>query len=161
MSPVDSIQPPKKTSKSRQGAIQATAKPKKKSPVRTEKPVPQITKSTAPSQQPPEQKAASPKHTANRERLMWILAGAVLVVVVILWALALPGMTSDNNKGFGFFLKTEEKINNLWDSIKEDLLKIESQLKETAANQNTNSAEEQAERLEQEIFPQFEDPTKQ
>lgn len=134
MSPVDAIQPPQKKKK---------APPAKKPPVAFER------------QKLP---GKTYKDQESKKQLMWILASTTALIILIGWVFLFQGgrltkNTSDSN----FFSTAGQKLTNLWETIKTDILKIESALEKL----NTNSEEKKIEELEEQVFPQFTDPTKQ
>lgn len=134
MSLVDAIRPPKKKKK---------APPAKKLPVTLEK---------------QEFPGKTYKDKESKKQLMWILASITALVILVGWVFLFQGgQLTKNTSDSSFFSTAGQKLTNLWETIKTDILKIESALEKL----NTNSEEKKIEELEEQVFPQFTDPTKQ
>ncbi|MFA5134816.1 MAG: hypothetical protein WC505_03415 [Patescibacteria group bacterium] len=150
MAPIDAAQPPKRTQKK-------NTKPAQKSAVR--KP-PVLKKFEYPANERKKIQAIKEPVTSAppRVRTMWILVIVTTVIIVALWALLFSsGSLTPEGKSTGRFNILSNKIEGLWESIKEDVLHIKD-----AVKQETNTASpEQIEELEEQVFPQFTDPTKQ
>ncbi len=149
MSPVDSIRPPKRAKKTPAAAnppVQVKSAVKISATDITES-IPEKPKKTAP-QTPTEQK----------HKTVIITVMVIMAVIFIAWvALFMSGnLTRSQTSNFG--IKLSDTLRNLWENIKTDILKIKN------LNQNTNISninEEQIRNLENSVFPQFNDPTKQ
>lgn len=132
MSPVDAIQPPKKVRK---------VMPVKKTTGAPEK--------VAPRQVlPPE---------AKKKQTMWLLVGVTTVIIIVGWVLLFQGGQLTKTGGGGAFGILGQKLTNLWETIKTDVLKLKSAQKTTVPATD----DERIKQLEQQVFPQFTDPTKQ
>lgn len=133
MSPVDAIRPPLKKK-------------------RTAPPAKRVLKPVAPKKGPVEA-----RDELSREKLRWILVASTAFVILMVWIFAFHGGlpkkigSASDSSAFG------HKLANLWTTVKTDILKIKSE----ASIQTNTSQPQSIEHLEQDIFPQFKDPTKQ
>lgn len=138
MPAVDAIRPPKK-----EKIVTSSPKSMPPEPAQQKKRVPQ-----------PQKDEEERKH-----RLMWTLALIFTGIFFIGWLLLFQKglITSSNSSQSNFFQQLGEKTSSFWQTIKTDILKI----KEKIENENTNTEEEKIKELEEKVFPQFTDPTKQ
>ncbi len=132
MAPVDGLRPPKK---------------KKATPVKQAKTAVPVAAPVMPA----------PSDQQHRYRLMWLLVGATLLVIIIGWAVLIPQTFSGGTSKSTYLEKVGDNLGNLWDSFKKDVLR----LKDTTTNQSTSTEEERIQQLEEKVFPQFEDPSRQ
>ena len=92
---------------------------------------------------------------------MWILVGITAIIIFILWVFIFQGGLSSNaNTNSNFFNTLSEKVTDVWQTIKTDILKIQEAIKNENTNES-NAEEEKIKELEKKVFPQFTDPTKQ
>ena len=133
MSPVDAIGPPKRNNKK----------------VTTDKP--------STPHKVSEQKTRLPDDIGSKKRLIWIIAGSITVIIFIGWALLLSGGKLTDQEGTSFFSQLENRVVNLWTTIKTDILKLPVPIEETSDKIN----DEKINKLEEEVFPQFSDPDEQ
>jgi len=138
MSAVDAIRPPKKEEKDI-----FSPKPRSSQPVKQKKEIP-----------PPKKSEEERKH-----RLMWTLALIFTGIIFIGWLLLFQNglITSTNSNQSSFFQQLGERAGDLWQTIKTDILKIKDEIED----KNINTEEEKIKELEEKVFPQFTDPTKQ
>lgn len=141
MSPVDAIRPPKRTKK-----IPVTvAAEKKQEPVATPAPRPVVAKTQTTA-------------TASKQRTIILVVAGIMVLVFIAWAgLLAAGKLGGGAGSSGFSATLGDQLRNLWQTIRTSVFKINT------TNQITNSTvnDEQIKNLENSVFPQFNDPTKQ
>ena len=147
MSPVDSIRPPKKikktsAAKNPKPKIAAAANPKKILPVKSQPGI---------LQQPA-------KQHEDKKKLMWLLVGVTGLIIIIawLWYMQNGGMNINANRS-NRWQELGQKIDEAWLTIKTDWLKIKKITQPT----NAINSEEHIKNLEERVFPQFNDPTKQ
>jgi len=149
MSPVDSIRPPKRAK--RFPTTHAVPAPAKTVLAAKKPPTPE---------EPAKKTAANPTlATASQKQKTIIMVVTVIMALIFIgWvALFMSGnLTRSGTSNFGSALSNQFK--RIWENIKSDVLKIKN------VGQNTNTAnvnEEQIKKLENSVFPQFNDPTKQ
>lgn len=149
MSPVDSIRPPKRVKKT--VPIPSAVAPVQSASTGKKSPIPNEIR---------KKPAASPDYTATsqKHKTIIMIVAVIMAVVFISWvALFMSGkLTRSSSSNFGSTISN--KFKNLWENIKTDVLKIKN------IGQNINAAnvnEEQIKNLENSVFPQFNDPTKQ
>ncbi|MBU0598158.1 hypothetical protein KKF61_04135 [Patescibacteria group bacterium] len=112
----------------------------------------------------PKEKLSPIDNQPKKENTMWILVGVSSMVIVIIWILSWqisgPQTQKDDNSLIGRLSQTTA---NLWESIKADIFNIKNELDsdETDAEASLNNNEEYINELENQFFPQFEDPQKQ
>lgn len=108
---------------------------------------------------PDTQKPSGPRVT-NREQLVWILAGSVTALIFIIWlaiTISTPAQPGESN---GIFGRIGNSISDLWDTARTDWLKLEKQLDNSNTNAASSAEEERIQELEEQVFPQFDDPSK-
>ena len=88
---------------------------------------------------------------------MWLLVGVTTVIIIVGWVLLFQSGQLTKAGGGGAFSILGQKLNNLWQTIKTDVLKLKSAQKTTVPATD----DERIKQLEQQVFPQFTDPTKQ
>ncbi len=159
MSPVDGIRPPKKkkpSGKVNKKTAKKTALPNKKNP---NKPTPPPIRKPASPSIPPEKKddASRPLGTEKvKELKLWSLVAVVAILIIIGWIVVFPpGHTSSDGSYWNIITN---KASSLWDTIKTDILKFKE---ENLGEEATITNDEQIDQLEDQIFPQFDDPTNQ
>ena len=93
------------------------------------------------------------------ELLMWASAIIITAIICIVWiGLYSNGRLTDTQQS-SFFGKISQSLSGLIKTIQTDWLKLQDALDDSA---NTNApSEERIRDLEEHVFPQFEDPTKQ
>jgi hypothetical protein len=92
-----------------------------------------------------------------RQRLLWFLVLGTTLVIFLAWLLLFPGPRTKNSN-MSYLESVATKLSDLWQTIKTDLLKFN----QPATNANLNTAnDEKIKNLEDRVFPQFNDPTKQ
>lgn len=139
MSPVDSIRPPRKSNK----------------PITTAKPAAKVIPVQKIIRQ--EQKTpATQMDMRHKERLLWILVTGTALIIFLAWLFIFPSpsLKSNNQSYWG---GVSQKLEDLWKSISTDILHFKS----STNNANANTEEERINQLENQVFPQFNDPTKQ
>lgn len=133
MSPVDAIRPPDREQRKPQTTTEPQPTPKKTA-VTLEK-----------------------KSHHAKERMIWIIAGSITVLILIGWLILYLGGNLTNESGNTFFSQLGDQISDVWETIKTDILKIQSAINTT----EEPIAEEQIRQLEEQVFPQFTDPENQ
>lgn len=103
-----------------------------------------------------QKKEVSAMRPHPRHRLLWALVIGTTAIIFLAWLFLFP-KPSTNQSASSYFDTLGQKISSLWRSIKTDILKI----KEITNSTSTNSTDEQINQLENQVFPQFKDPTKQ
>lgn len=139
MSPVDSIRPPRKRNKPITPAKPAVKAAPVQKIVRQEPKVP-----------------ATPMDMRHKERLLWVLVIVTSLIIFLAWLFIFPAPSSVS-KSRGYWAGISQKLDDLWKTISTDIL----HLKNSTKNKNINTEEEQIKQLENQVFPQFNDPTKQ
>jgi hypothetical protein len=92
-----------------------------------------------------------------RKKLLWFLVLGTTLVIFLAWLFVFPGPKT-KNANMSYLESISAKLSDLWQTIKTDLLKLDR----TVTNSNVNdAAEEKIKNLEDRVFPQFNDPTKQ
>jgi hypothetical protein len=131
--------------------------------VRAPRKVPPQPASKRPANQknkPVPEKKQPPRSSLNehaRQRLLWLLVISTAIVIFLAWLLVFPAPAT-NNAHRGYFQGVSEKLQNLLNAIKTDIQK----LRENPKDNNANVAnDQQIEQLENQVFPQFNNPTKQ
>ena len=178
MAPVDGIRAPKRTSKRpaenknvRSAKRADLSTPRKKTasriiPVSAIKSKPpavsteSVTARPAPMKEvlPPKEELLLPSgeiELKKRKRLMWLLVIGTALIIFIAWLLFFPTPRTSSTPN-SYWGGVGQKLSNIWSTLKTDILHI----KESAKNININS-DEHVKQLENEVFPQFNDPTKQ
>ncbi|MFH1207236.1 MAG: hypothetical protein V1668_01370 [Patescibacteria group bacterium] len=149
MSPVDSIRPPSRAKK-------ITPPPSAPAPRET---VPAEKNITMPDESPKNFEASlSPATTSRKQKTIVMIVVVIMALIFISWVALFMGgkLTRSSASNFGSVISSQLK--NLWQTIKTDILKI----KNTDLNANSaNVNDEQIKKLENAVFPQFNDPTKQ
>ncbi len=100
------------------------------------------------------------KTKPGREQLVWIIAGGITGLIFIIWLaffIAGPSTDSSSNSLFG---KIGHSLSELWETARTDWLKLEKKLDNQNTNSNANVEEERIQQLEEQVFPQFDDPSK-
>ncbi|MFA5052025.1 MAG: hypothetical protein WC544_03110 [Patescibacteria group bacterium] len=148
MSPVDSIRPPKRARK-----IKVTVEKPDRPPKTAEPRVPADRLSRPAINNIPQTGAA------NKQRTLIISVVVVMAVIFIAWAgLFASGKLTSSSGNSTFGAKLNGQLQSLWQTIKTDILRI----KDTETNTNGgNVNEERIKQLEDSVFPQFKDPSKQ
>ena len=149
MSPVDGIGPPQRN------AARSPRKKTTKIPVRIkpreDKPLLLATEPKKPAPMLPSGDA----DLARRKRLMWLLVIVTALVIFLAWLFIFPSPNTNAGKN-GFWNGIALKLTDAWKTIKTDVLHLK------ATNNNTNvNSEERINQLENDVFPQFTNPTKQ
>lgn len=149
MTPIDAVQPPENNQKKNPELIknQQTKKivKKKREHIKNSK--------------APQHTEKKPKdNSAPKVRSMWSLVIITTIVIVVLWVLLFSsGSLTPTDKSTSRFGLLSNKVEELWESIKEDFL----QIKDTVEKETQPASPEQIEELEEKVFPQFTDPTRQ
>lgn len=93
----------------------------------------------------------------KKNKLVWILSISTAVIIFLAWLLLFDiSNLADKNNSSGYWKQVTQKIDNLWDSFKSNILKIDDTIEEIPITQD-----EKIKELESQVFPQFEDPTRQ
>ncbi len=93
----------------------------------------------------------------TRQRLLWFLVLGTTLVIFLAWLFLFPGPRTKNSN-MSYLESVATKLSDLWQTIKTGLLKFN----QPATNANLNTAyDEKIKNLEDRVFPQFNDPTKQ
>ncbi len=98
-------------------------------------------------------------HIRGREQLVWIIAGSITGLILIGWLVLYSAGATGSGESNSLFGRIGNTISDIWDTAKTDWLHLKSTLEEDQANQNVN--DEQIRRLEEQVFPQFEEPSNQ
>lgn len=81
-----------------------------------------------------------------------------MVIILLAWILLFDiNKLADKNSSDGYWQQVTHKIGNLWDSFKSDILKINNDV----VIEDIVTQDEKIKELESQVFPQFEDPTRQ
>lgn len=150
MTPIDAVQPPKNNQKKKSGEAGSGSAGKKV----VEKKRKDIKNNKAP--QHTEKKRED--NSAPKVRSMWSLIIITTIIIVVLWILLFSsGSLTPTDKSTSRFSLLGNKVEELWESIKEDFL----QIKDTVEKETQPADPEQIKELEEKVFPQFTDPTRQ
>jgi len=135
-------------------AAKPAKKKRKTTPPRTEKNI--NDKDISPGASP--RKTEKPLPETKKRGLLWLMVGLITIIIFVAWIFIFQQTATTNNSNTPDGLaKIKNSISELWDTIKTDILKI----KKTATNENTNINAEKIKELEDKVFPQFNDPTRQ
>lgn len=134
-------------------AAKPAKKKRKTTPPRTEK---NLNDKDIPSSAGP-RKTKKPLPEINKRGLLWLMVGLVAIIIFIAWIFIFQQTATNNSNTPDGLAKIKNSISELWDTIKTDILKI----KKSALNENTNINAERIRELEDKVFPQFNDPTRQ
>jgi hypothetical protein len=148
MSPVDSIRPPKRTKKPTPlsyASVPAKTVPVQKMP----KPAIDVVQKPAAGQTAP--------MTAQKQKTVITAVTIIMALIFIGWVALFMGGKLTHTSTSSFSSSLTNQIRNLWQTVKTDILKIKNQNLNAATNVN----DEQIKKLENSVFPQFNDPTKQ
>lgn len=150
MTPIDAVQPPKRNQKKKSGEAGSGSAEKKVVKKKWER---------AKNNKAPQRTEKRPADNSTpRVRSMWSFVIITTIVIVILWILLFSsGSLTPTDESTSRFSLLSNKVEELWESIKEDLL----QIKGTVEKETQSASPEQIEELEEQVFPQFTDPTRQ
>jgi len=133
MAPVDAVRPPKNATKPKK-ASQPNKDPISK------------TKSTEKPRRDGQQQ------TAIKKVKMWAIVGTIMLVIFIVWILLLQGGKLFGTEGDAGLSILSNKVSELWETIHEDVLKIEDVLEEKP--EPVNAEAERIRELEEALFPE-------
>ncbi len=136
MAPVDAVRPPKKATKPKK------ASEPNKEPVFKTKSTKRSEQSQRDEQQP----------TEIKEVKMWAIVGIIMLVIFITWILLLQGGKLFGAEGDTGLRILGNKVAELWETIQDDVLKIEDALKEKP--EPVNAEVERIQELEEALFPE-------
>ncbi|MBI5037394.1 MAG: hypothetical protein HZC01_01635 [Candidatus Kerfeldbacteria bacterium] len=151
MTPVDGIQAPRRKRAPTARTPRATRKT-------TPAPVP-----SAPTQPQATALPIPEPHTAGggRERLVWAIAIGITAVIFISWVILFSGgslKSADTDSSF--WSRISNRLGSFIETVQTDWFHLKSDLNTTNTNATTVD-EERIKQLEEQVFPQFTDPTKQ
>jgi len=96
----------------------------------------------------------------NKKRsYMWYMVGLVAIIIFLAWIFIFQNSLSIDDSNSDSLSKIKASITELWDTVKEDILKIKTQANSNTNNVNVNN--EVIKELEEKVFPQFDDPNRQ
>ncbi|XOU94374.1 MAG: hypothetical protein ACNFW9_06105 [Candidatus Kerfeldbacteria bacterium] len=107
----------------------------------------------------PEKKSTEirkPSYQTNDEhkhRLVWFISIGIVVLLFIGWLSIFQGSELSSSNDDSFLTRISNNFDTIWESLKEDILKINTETKTETSN--INEAEQQLKDLEEKVFPEF------